>query len=152
MKVWRKSPGSLESQSCDRTAPTPLDGKKTSSTLAWSSRVFEIVDLQLEREAAGGLYLSTFELEELTEKSGKTQNPVPPIQLSFKIEGREVSLLSGLLGRHCRILELRRHVLRPKEDLLEEVLTLREEKRQLVAEVENLYGALESLQRPTLHT
>jgi hypothetical protein len=128
-----------------------LDGK-ISSTLGWSSRVYEISDLQIDRERTDNVFLCTFSLDRLdgSEISGRTQNPDPPTQFSLKAEGKEVALLSGLLGRHCRILELRYQRLISQSELVAEIQALREENSNLQQEVENLYGALESLQRPKM--
>jgi hypothetical protein len=120
------------------------------STLSWSSRVFEIVDLQVERERTDNVFLSTFALDQLNGNSGKNQNSSPPIQLSLKAEGKEIALLSGLIGRHCRILELTYSRLISQSEMYAEIQALRAENLALRTEVDNLYGALDRLQRPKM--
>jgi hypothetical protein len=113
--------------------------------------VFEISDLQVEPvRMEKGLFLSTLQLNQLAGDSGETQNPVHPVQLSFKAEGKEMSLLSSLLGRHCSILELKLNRLIHQNQLLSEVQELRVENQNLRQEVQNLYEALDRLQRPRL--
>lgn len=123
--------------------------KEVSSSLSWSNRVFELSDLQVNREPKDNLYFLTFLMEPLdTENSGKTKIPVPPVQLSFKAEGKEVALFSGLLSRHCLIQEFKHTRLVSQSRMLQELQDLRAENQDLRHEIQNLYGALESLQRP----
>jgi len=124
--------------------------KKITQAFSWSSRVFEFSDCQTRRVDGTGketTYLLSFRLESLEdENSGNNLNPVPPIQLSLKADGREIPLLNGLLGRHCQILEFGHHRLIEQTDMMNEIQLLREENSNLRQEVQNLYGALSQLQ------
>lgn len=137
----------------DGTSPESQDSTlepEVQTTLSWSSRLFEISDLNVEKEARTEVFLSTFKLDPVDGNSGETQNPVTPVQLSLKAEGREISLLSGLLNRHCRILELKQTRVLNQNRVLQELQELRDENLRLKGEVSNLYGALELLQRPRM--
>lgn len=132
------------------SGPRALDAK-IQSTLQWSTGVYRIDDLQVTpSDQAGGSYLCTYSLAELDQDSGKTKKSSNCTQFAIKVEGKEISLLSGLLGRHCSIGELRYHRLVQQDVLVQEIHNLRAENEQLRLECQNLYGALESLQRPKM--
>jgi len=132
-----------------RTERSSLE-KKITQAFSWSSRVFEFSDCQTTRVDGTGketTFLCSFKLESLEEEnSGNNQTPVPPIQFSLKADGREIPLLTGLLGRHCQILEFRHQRLINQTDMMREIQLLREENSDLRREVQNLYGALSQLQ------
>jgi hypothetical protein len=133
------------------SAGSSLEQKITQS-FSWSSRVFEFSDCQVARVDGTGkesTFLLSYKLESLEEEnSGNYLTPVPPIQFSLKADGREIPLLTGLLGRHCQILEFKHHRLVSQAELMNEIQVLREENANLRHEVQNLYGALGSIQRP----
>jgi cell division protein FtsB len=112
--------------------------------------LYRIDDLQVSPESGAGAFLCTFDLAKLDPESGKNQNSSNRTQLAIKAEGKEIALLSGFLGRHCSFGELRYTRLIKQSELVEEIRSLRAENHQLRQEVENLYGALDSLQRPKM--
>jgi len=124
---------------------------KIESTLSWSSSVYTISNLSTDRaDQDSNVFLCTFQLDRLDEISGKTRNPALSTQLSIKAEGKEIALLSGMLGRYVAFGELRYTRLLQQEAMVSEIRQLREENSNLRQEVDNLYGALERLQRPKL--
>lgn len=135
---------------CSKVTEDSTLEAKIQSTLSWSSSVYQISDLQVDRHRTDNVFLCTFELDRLERDSGNNQNPALSTQLSLKVEGKEIALLSGLLGRHCSFGEFRYTRLIQQNQLVEEIHRLREENLNLKGEVENLYGALESLQRPKM--
>jgi hypothetical protein len=120
------------------------------TTFSWSSRLFEISDLSVEKDRKDSTLVLTYQLDQLDGDSGNNQNPVHPIQLSLKAEAKEIGPLSGLLNRHCRVLELKQTTLVSQNVLLQELQELRSENERLRQEVQNLYGALDLIQRPKL--
>lgn len=139
--------GSKATDYADVQSCTTLDAKIQSS-YQWNSGLYRIDDLQISSSDSSGTFLCTFSLAELDQDSGKTKNPVNCTQFAIKGEGKEMSLFSGLLGRHCSIGQLRYHRLIHQDLLVEEIRRLRAENSGLQQEVENLYGALDSLQKP----
>jgi len=144
-------------QRCVNGADPPFAGTEESSlerkitqAFSWSSRLFEFSDCQTSRVDGSGkeaTFLLSFKLESLDiENSGNNLTPVPPVQFSLKADGREIPLLTGLLGRHCQFLEFRHQRLINQTDMMREIQLLREENSDLRKEVQNLYGALSQLQ------
>jgi len=118
--------------------------------MSWSSSLYRIDDLQVSPESGAGAFLCTFDLARLDMESGKNHNSSNRTQLALKAEGKEIALLSGFLGRQCSFGELRYTRLIQQSELVLEIRNLRAENHQLRQEVENLYGALDSLQRPKM--
>lgn len=128
----------------------PTLDAKIQSTLSWSTSVYRIDDLHIEPESGAGAFLCSFDLAKLDMESGKNQNSSNRTQLAIKAEGKEIALLSGFLGRQCSFGELKYTRLIKQSDLILEIRSLRAEISNLRQENENLYGALESLQRPKM--
>jgi cell division protein FtsB len=154
--MLRKSSGGVEWSSGTEilepdSGPRALDAK-IQSTLRWSTGVYRIDDLQVSpSDQTGAPYLCTYSLAELDQDSGKiTKKSSNCTQFAIKAEGKELGLLSGLLGRHCSFGELRYHRLVQQDALVEEIHNLRAENQSLIEENQNLYGALETLQRPKM--
>jgi len=146
----------LRRDGCANSSP-PLEGEiiptldaKIQTTLSWSSSLYRIDDLQVSPESGAGAFLCTFDLAKLDMESGKNLNSSNRTQLAIKAEGKEIALLSGFLGRHCSFGEIRYTRLIKQSELVDEIRSLRAENHQLRQEVENLYGALDSLQRPKM--
>lgn len=144
----------------DPSAPvkTPTSQKDSGSletkirkTFDWSNREFKISDLSLSTVEQTGKLLCTVQLEEKGgQNTVKTDNSDYDLFLYLPVEGKEISLLSGLLGRSVLVSELKQTRLQDQEALFAEIQRLREENHNLRVECDNLYGALESIQRPKL--
>lgn len=143
---WSSRSASGNGQSEQRNLNSALD-QDISSTLRWSSEVFEISDLQVQK-SRDGIFLTTLLLDGAeAEKSGSHPIPAPQTHLSLKVEGKEIPLLSGFLNRQLLIRKLEYHRLVSQKKMEQEISELRAENQNLQTEVQNLYGALERLQR-----
>lgn len=121
-----------------------------SSETFWSRRYFEISDLNLSRtrDQQESTYLVNLELQRASDDFGKNQNPISQLLLSFKIEQKEVALLTGLLSRVIQVEEELRPSFRAKEEMDEELQRLREENSCLEEENKVLKRSLMEIQRP----
>lgn len=131
--------GSYDKRSkTDRTRDQEGSKEAQFSRMIWTQTIFEILDFTLRPQMVG---IESFSLtlrlrEEVQENSGYTENSGNPLVLSLGVEGKEIPLFSGLIGRRVRISGYL------KEDSWE-LESLQEERDQLRYQLENLLWTLE---------
>lgn len=137
---------------------TPLSGQKPtleheiSHKSTWVQRSWTVLDLNLRPDPSGkpDLLQATLELQRAgLPKSGIDQTPVTvSLLLCFKAAGKEVSLLTGLLGRSVQTEEEIQGRSVYSERLLNQISELRAEVESLERENLNLKHTLMDSQRP----
>lgn len=137
---------------------SPLSGAKpaldhgTGSETNWVQRSWSCSDLTLQPEISekSDHFRATLELQRAgLPKSGIDQTPVTvTLLLCFKVAGKEVSLLTGLLGRSVQTEEEIQGNSVYSERLLNQISELRAEVESLERENLNLKHTLMDSQRP----
>lgn len=122
---------------------------------SWTRTTLEVRDLQTREGLSGnGSFSLTLRLEELDENmghSGKNQNSGhSQIHLTLEVEGKELALFSGLLGRRLNITGFSPGKLLSHEDLLERNLQLEEQLEELLFQLQNVRDTLGIRQGPEL--
>lgn len=97
---------------------------------SWTRSTLSVTGTQIRQTSSGTLpYLLSIELEEQDEggwDSGKPQNSgTVQLALSLEVEGKEIALFTGLVGRTLKVLGHQPEELLSYEDLLQENQELR---------------------------
>jgi hypothetical protein len=113
-------------------------------------RVFQLEEINLSRTNSEAHLFAEMNLErEVSQIPGKTNIPVnATLCLRFLIQAKEVSLLSGLVGREIEIEEESNVDTSKLEEAMSELQRLREENFHLKEELNSLRHYLGTMNRP----
>lgn len=110
---------------------------------SWTRTQLEVTGTQIRQTSSGQLpYLLSLECEERDEggwDSGKPQNSgTVRLALTLEVEGREIALFTGLVGRTLRVLGHQPEELLSYEDLLQENQELKYRLEEFTFQVQEL--------------